>query len=158
MKYGTAVLAAFTLSACTPSLPEVFNIKKFEVIDSPQELVWDRLIRHFAVNNIQIKTIDRLSGVVYAEKQFATPTIEWEGRGKIGELADCGKSYTEIPFLDQLEMNVYVKALGAKTEVTVTTSFKQVFQPGGLRAQADCNSTGRLEREILDAMAARPKR
>lgn len=145
--------------------PQVFEVKNSRTYAVSKEVIWDRLIRYFATSNIQVKTVERDSGIIYAEKEInGNVPVEWSVRGRVGDgLADCGKDIMATPAAQSIQFNVYVRDLGAAaSSATVTASFRESYQgmntlygyysPPAPRA---CNSTGVLEGLILDQLDRR---
>lgn len=144
--------AAAALTGCAIP-PQNYMVNRVATVPVPKEVVWDRLVRFFALNSIQVKTIDKASGVIFAERQLAAAATGVD-RGLIGNYADCGAGFLDIPFMNMIQLNVYVREVGAGSEATVTTTFRQVFKPGSPNQSTECNSTGILESEILAALRA----
>ena len=150
-----AIVAAIGLFGCsTPA--QLFEVNNTRSFAAPKEVVWDRLIRYFATNNIQIKTLEKASGVIYAEREMSGAATSWWERGKVGDMADCGKDFGSIPESQTIQLNVYVRELGpAQSQATVTVTFKELYNQrvgfGG--APKACNSTGVLETKVLDTLA-----
>ena len=156
MRLLVAAALAVALSGCVTEA-QVFEVKNTREFAASKDVIWSRLIKHFATNNIQIKTLEKASGVVYAEREFEGADVAWWNRGKIGDLADCGKEFGAVPAAHSLQLNVFVAERDAgKTAATVTVTYKEILdQRAGFGGPPrSCNSTGKLEAKILDALAA----
>lgn len=151
MKRAIVMSLAMMLTACVTE-PQTFDVKNSRQYTQSKERAWDHLIQFFALNNIQIKTIDKSSGVIYAERAIGRAP----SGGKIGDMADCGVSPLFPPISQAIQMNVYVQDLGATaSKATVTTTFTETrinALDGKPVAPVQCNSTGVLEGHVLDAM------
>lgn len=142
---SAAVLAAALLAGCvTPPKPTAFD--NSVTISRSKDAVWESLIGYFTANNIQVKTIEKDSGVIYAERMaFDTG---------IGDLADCGKSAFEVDVGSTVGLNVFARSISASvTEVTVNAQFQVARMFDGQTRSYPCLSKGRLEAEILAAIS-----
>lgn len=152
------LLFAMLLAGCaTPA--QVYEFKNARDYAVTKDVLWDRLMRYFATSNIQIKTLEKSSGVVYAEKMLAdAPPVTWDERGKIGDMADCGKDMLTVPASHIVQFNVYVRDVpgSSRSSATITASFRETYQDmsytTGPPPPRSCNSTGLLERRILDIL------
>lgn len=110
----------------------------------PKNKVWEGVMHYFTSNAITIQTIDKPSGLIYAEPDYTT--------GDIYHLANCF-SYRkgEKPGIASVKLNIHVtpNEAGDSTTVTVNTRFKQSWVGPGIETQVrDCTTRGRIEREI----------
>lgn len=141
----TAIWALMTLSAATltscATPPKKVNFDNSRTYASSKDAVWEAVISFFTKNNIQIKTIEKDSGVLYAERSSVDESM-----------ADCG----DFPLAPEIErsgtLNVFVRHLQSGTEVTVNTEFKDVRIFDNKTFTNSCNSTGLLEKNILDSI------
>jgi hypothetical protein len=148
---------AVVLAGCvTPA--QTFTFERSREYSASKDVVWERLMRYFATNSIQIKTLEKASGVVYAERQFSgNAPVEWSERGRIGDLADCGKDFMAIPEMHAMTLNVFVRDLpGGRSSATVNVLFHETYADasgwGDRPAPRQCNSTGEMERRVLDEL------
>lgn len=103
--------------------------------------VWDALLDTLSDSPLQIRGIDRQSGVLYAEG-LIDPALGW---------ADCGRPGWWHP-QDQIAIvNVYVRDAAPGTRVLVNARFQRLYSSGGDRRLVQCTSTGALERDLLAA-------
>lgn len=116
----------------------------------PKDKVWERVVQFFAERNIPIQTIEKDSGIIYAEPELF---------GK--RLADCGVFGTFAADEEAegvIHMNVFVKPLSAKrTALTVNVSFSNTFAHDPFiygRKKITCESKGVLEQHVLDYIDA----
>ena len=134
-----AFLSAISLFGCaTP--PEYHFVAKSKTYEKTKDEVWSNLIAYFTSHSIQIKTIEKVSGVIYAEKLgFAGETY-----------ADCGTPGIAKVLNTVGSFNVFVEEVGSgSVRVTVNANYVQSRQFDVNYWTVDCYSTGQLEREIL---------
>lgn len=145
------------VAGCVTS-PQVFNVERSREYAQSKTVTWDRLIRWFATNNIQVKTIEKDSGIIYAEREVTDASSSWWDRGRVANLADCGKDFWAVPQGQTIQMNVYVKDMGARSAATVNVTFREFYYPyssgvGFGSPPQTCNSTGAIENRILDELS-----
>lgn len=138
---ATALCAVVLASCATPPKQTVFD--KTRTFSLSKDATWERLLSFFTSNNIQIKTIEKDSGVIYAERAIADKSM-----------ADCGENALAMENGRPAAMNVFVRPVGDKTEVTVNTDFKVVRTFDGNTWSDQCHSTGVLERQVLNHIGA----
>ncbi len=106
-------------------------------------------MKFFTENSIQIKTIEKDSGVIYAEHIYSNS----QGMA-FNKWADCGYSYWETPISSNLSLNVFVRndLQTEKTVVSVNVIFtqKRFNNYWENYKTVPCNSTGILEHTIMD--------
>lgn len=135
-----AVALLSVLSSCaTP--PKVSQFEKSRTYALSKDVVWERLLGFFTANSIQIKTIEKDSGVIYAERAMAD-----------GSMVDCGQPGLAIEVGRPGSLNVFVRSVGSSTEVTVNTQFTSLRQFDAQTFTTPCHSTGALEKQILDSI------
>lgn len=153
MKRSIVLLAALsaTLASCVTA-PDVYDFPKSRVIPESKDVVWGRVVEFFASNSLSIKTIEKDSGLVVAERMFSAPS-----RGSsVGAWASCGSEPLAVPVRQSADLNVFVRPQGSGVSVTVNTRFTEVRQLGGYESLTlECNSNGSLEAMVLDAAAGR---
>jgi len=144
MRTALAALAVLLLAACAPNGPQ--SHPSFErtrqVALSPDD-VWRRTLDFLAAEGILIRSADRTSGVLYAEQLM----------DRDPSLADCGSggSWRALP-QTALSLNVFVRAEGGSTRVTVNTRFTQMYSSGMDARPVLCVSTGALEGKLFAAL------
>ncbi len=141
-KLALMVLVGGVLTSCaTPPKPTQFEKSRTYALTKDQ--VWSNLLGYFTSNSIQIKTIEKASGVIYAERAVADPTM-----------ADCGSAPLSMEFGRPATLNVFVKPVDSgHTQVTVNASFEVVRNFENTTWKDQCLSTGVLERQILSSIA-----
>lgn len=139
-----SLLAIVFLSGCA-SPPKVHSVEKTRMYNSDFEATWTRLIQYFSTNNIQIKTVEKASGIIYAERML----VDYSG------FADCGSAGIAQVQSTSATLNVFVaRAPQApnRTTVTVNTAYSQVRVWDRNIWSVQCNSMGALERQILGSL------
>ncbi|MGH2343511.1 hypothetical protein ACRC7T_18755 [Segnochrobactraceae bacterium EtOH-i3] len=133
-----AVASVIALAACaSPPKETVFD--KSNTFAVSKDVAWERLIMFFTENNIQVRTIEKDSGVIYAEKT-----------GFDNGYADCGTNMLAPDLSRTATFNVFVRPVGGgKTQVTVNSEYKVTRQFDGKFFVNECKSTGLLESRIL---------
>ena len=153
IELSTIIFASFLLSACV-TLPAQYEYDARKTFNTSSDIVWSALMEYFTANNIHIKTIEKDSGVIYAERIYA-PTSSTDILGEALEgLADCGKAELLKPLSSTVSLNVFVRddLKIEKTTVNINVVFSQECI-NLLNAQVGpvmCNSTGLLEQNILN--------
>ncbi|RUM99436.1 hypothetical protein EET67_00535 [Pseudaminobacter arsenicus] len=138
IKAACAMVAlTFALAACaTP--PKQVSFKNSETYNLGKDETWERLLSYFTSNHVQIKTIEKDSGVIYAERS----TID-------ASMADCGEAPLMAEIARTGTLNVFVRPKGGQTEVTVNSEFKVIRMFDNQTFTVACFSTGVLETSIL---------
>lgn len=135
---GTATAAMIALAGCgTP--PKDYTFEKTKTYAITKDQAWEQLLGYFTTNNIQIKTIEKDSGVIYAERALVDASI-----------ADCGQGGLAVDVARTGGLNVFVRAISAtQTQVSVNSDYKIMRNFDGQPVVSSCNSTGLLEGQIL---------
>ena len=153
-----ALITSVFLTACE-TLPIIQHpVETQRDFDASKERVWAGLMVYFTTAGIQIKTIEKASGIIYAEQIAA-------GRDRsVDTLMHCG-FYLEIPVESVIGFNVFVRSGPQLTTVSVNTSFFRTWLSypspnighpdrrfGNYQHQTkrSCTSTGALEQGILN--------
>lgn len=150
MKVVVSALALFSVAACATA-PASYEFERTRTIAEPKDAVWERVVEFFATNNLSIKTIEKDSGIIAAERMIGSPGTG----GSVGGFADCGVNAFMVPMNQTVDLNVFVRPQGpSSTNVSVNTSFAEVRVFGSNPPQTvSCNSNGKLEDMLLDAAA-----
>lgn len=148
-KFVIAVTLAAGLSACVTA-PAVIPIENSRAIPLSKNEVWSNLVEYFATSNIAIKTIEKDSGIIYAERMFA------RGNDLTG-YADCGAAALAAPIGGAADLNVFVRETATGVNATVNARYRQSRMSAwdGSVGSTECASLGTLERSILDAAGKR---
>jgi hypothetical protein len=138
------LLIALGLAGCVgPRGPtHSYYIESETIIQRPVDDTWEQLIDWLADQPLQIKGLERESGVLYAEGLLA-PELGW---------ADCGGSGSWYPLDLLATLNVFVRPTPEGARVTVDARFARLYGSGGDRRLVQCVSTGRLEAATLAAL------
>lgn len=138
LRKALLVACAFGLAGCATA-PVATDFDNTRVYSKSKDEVWTSLVAFFATNNIQIKTIEKDSGVIYAERSSFDKVM-----------ADCGVDYLYTEITNVASFNVLVIPRGGQTSVTVTSEFKAGrIGPYNATKVTQCLSTGYLEQQIL---------
>ena len=132
------------LSGCVMP-PAQHAITNTQTYNEDFDTTWNHLIQYFTTHNIQIKTIEKASGVLYAERAFVVAA-------DFASFADCGSPGLFTILGTSASLNVFVVKSGNATMVTVNTAYKQNLQFDRNLRSVDCTSTGGLEAQILAAL------
>lgn len=152
MKPLVGIIALTTLIAGCATPPAYIPFDNSSTVSLSKDEVWSNLVEYFATSNISIKTIEKDSGIIYAERMLAGPS-------EIASVASCGANFMAPSVGATADMNVFVREeAGGATRVTVTTNFREMrsnTMANGQLFTAQCNSLGVLEAGILRAAAGR---
>ncbi len=132
-----AIIACIALGSCaTPPKQSSFSNK--QTFSLTKDQAWEKIIDYFTSNNIQIKTIEKDSGVIYAERSLSEKSM-----------SNCGEDPLSVELSRPATLNVFVRSFASGTEVTVNAEFKVVRTFNNQTWTNACYSTGVLERDIL---------
>lgn len=140
-----AALAAAMLVGGCATAPMTYHVTNTAVVPEPRDVVWERVVEFFATNNMPIQAIERDSGLIAAERQFARPSSP----GMIMDWASCGSEALAIVTAQSADLNVFVRTVPAGTSVTVNTRFNETRSFDTQSWTVECNSTGALESLVL---------
>lgn len=147
MRYSQPILMTVFLCSCATA-PVQHRVESQRNFDAPPEKVWAGLMDYFTSNNIQIKTIEKDSGVIYAEQLYIGQDTA------VDHIADCGKYTLEIPEQTNVSFNVFVREEKPVT-VNVNASFSRVWRFGNYPpTKRSCTSKGTLEKYVLNHIHA----
>ena len=135
------LLITIFLCACvTPPVKHHIEIQR--EFDASKERVWAGLMDYFTTKNIPIKTLEKESGVVYAE-------MSTSGRDpEMNRIADCGTYPLETPRTSIVSFNVFVRERDL-TVVTVNTRFNREWVYMAVIVRP-CTSRGVIEKAVLN--------
>lgn len=153
----TLLLVLLPLASSCVSQPGVYTFDKSRLYpENSKDEVWSKIIRFFSERNIQIKTVEKDSGIIYAEVTRFDPE-------ELVTYADCGQGQKQTTVIDVrriqagiIKLNVFVVENSEGTSVSVNTDYKAEAIPNSIFASGDkiyiqnCNSKGTLEKSILD--------
>ena len=152
MRTVIIIIVAGVLAACA-TMPKTYEFERAREYSASKDQIWSRLMELLTSQNIQIKTVEKDSGIVYAERFYGP-----EG-AKFLDFADCGLEIGNTPAgRPTAGMNVFVVEIADnRTRVTVNTNFQMPVLVYAVIANVlehrTCNSKGTLERRILDQLA-----
>lgn len=146
MRIGRMLLSLLTLLAgvvlltsCATS-PKQHLIANEKGFDREYDHVWTAVVQFFAENNVPIKTLEKVSGLIAAESQSFPK--DWSDCGSPGLLSQQGPYGT---------FNVFVKqAPQERVSVTVNCQFwcERKFSSDPW-TRSECSSTGKFEDLLL---------
>ncbi len=136
-----AGLSCAALPGCATA-PAEHMVVNSRLYDASFDTIWGHLIQFFTAHNIQVKTIEKASGVIYAERLFVEPDRS----------VDCGKAGIFAIKDTSGSFNVFVVPENGKTKVTVNVTYSQTRAFGEDRTTIKCASTGILENDLLNAL------
>jgi len=142
-----AVGAFLFLSGCaTP--PKTHQFDKARTFNKSFEKAWQNTIQFFTSNSIPIKTIEKSSGVIYAEKLNGSAE-------EADTFADCGVPGIALVISTKISLNVFLQKVGPnQSKATINTLFTQVREFDRRRHEVSCNSRGTLEQRLLTALSS----
>lgn len=146
---ASVALAAGLLSACVTA-PIDHQVANTRTYPEGKDVVWEKVVGYFATNNVSIKTIEKASGIIAADRIYTGARTDIELAG----FADCGKQPLTIPVRAVADLNVFVRTLpDGKTTVSVNTRYNETRRFGNYPPiEQSCTSTGKLENAILDGI------
>lgn len=157
MRLATALgaIATTVLTSCA-TLPASSQFERSRAYQLDKDVVWANIVEYFAAEGIAVKTIEKDSGIIYAERMQSAVTRL--GLGGVGAEADCGSDPFARPLSQSLDLNVFVRpSAGGGTTVTVNARFRETRQAMGAQVvSVECASRGLLERDILDIAGGAP--
>lgn len=146
------ILAALLILSSCYSAPKEVKFENSRVYRGSKDDVWELVIDFFNSSRITIRNIDKSSGVIYAEPDISNTKYA-------AKYADCGEFGTFAAEEDAegvMRVNLFVKEIGEeKTKLVINTSFNSTFYNDPFiygRKKVECQSTGVLEKEILDSV------
>jgi hypothetical protein len=142
----TCVAASALLLTGCATAPGTYNVQKTRVYSEGKDVIWERVVDTFASQNLSIKTIEKASGLIAADRALASPTGM---NGRILTWADCGNGGLAIPVSQLADLNVFVRPVQGGTSVTVNTRFQETRKLFDTFQTVSCASTGELEQTLL---------
>lgn len=137
--------------------PKEYEVEKERIINKSYEAVWQDIISFMGSANIPIKNIDKNSGFI---------ATEFDLGASFREVMDCGEPGSAPGYKQVFEnpignFNIVVQKISENsTKVTVNVFYKsdlvlyEYNQYSGYypikRQRIECNSTGTLERRLLN--------
>jgi hypothetical protein len=124
------------------TLPQTYAFESSRSFNASYDQIWEPLTRFFAGQNIPLKTIAKDSGVIYAETltfddtyaDCGTPPFPWVAGGRI------------------MQLNVFISRYEGGVTATVTTTFDETRRYSTMIQVFTCNSKGKIESAVLDAL------
>lgn len=150
MKY--LILALLVLSGCATYAPPVKKeIESTRTYQKSFDDTWASLITFISSNGMNIKTMDKASGLISFEKaNDLGATTTFFDCGNVG----TGLSMTNIPLYSPVTSNILVKSEDKKKTTVTVNMFQSVkLQTSGyVTAEKECFSNGAFEKKVLDSI------
>lgn len=144
-----AAFAVTTLTACASTPPPV--IERFDTsrtYSMSRDQAWERAVDWFASQNIPIKAIEKDSGIISGEAAYLR-TVQ-------GEYAVCDTPMLYTTNGATARLNILIRGTGteATAQVNNTIVGEAIYSLSNppVRQSVTCQSTGRLENSILNAI------
>lgn len=154
MKVLIAIVLSLTMISCASyQPPKEYHFDKSKIINKSYDEVWTKVIKWFAENNTPIKTMEKVSGFIATEYQLSTNSST--------DCLDCGtKGFYQIFKSYTGNFNIHLEKISdTQTKITISTFFKANIETinaiSGQKSssQIDCNSTGVLEKSLLNSLS-----
>lgn len=143
--------AAVALTACASTPPPV--IERFDTTRTysmSKDQAWERAVNWFATQNIPIKAIEKDSGIISGESAYLR-TVQ-------GEYAVCDTPMLYSTNGATARLNILIRgtATEATAQVNNTIVGEAIYSLSNppVRQSVTCQSTGRLENSILNAIGS----
>jgi hypothetical protein len=157
--FGHAVAAIGLALISTGIAPAVAgqNFDRSRTYDASFDAIWTKLTKLLPSNDINIKTIDKQRGLIYAEATIINPMFgdNTKSRRQIKHNANCNHLTDESNYTDlSIRYNIAVLIIDQKTTVHITMNYSQlVLNNGGQQSGVvSCTTTGGQEVMILNAL------
>ena len=145
-----ALLCVAAIASCAAPKEYVFENTLSKPYSSEQDfdIAWQKIIKFFATNQIQIQTLEKASGIISSSMLSISPSQ--------AELwCDCGKMGLARASNHKLSFNVLLEMEPASSVIliSVNTTFLTTWNAGLSYANvSECNSTGVFEKALLKAV------
>lgn len=148
MKQAIIGILAAALAGCvTPAT--LYEFENSNSFSHGGDVVWPAIIEVFAENHINIQTLERDSGIVGGEYRVAAD--------EQATMYSCARSAFLAPVIDTLRYNVFMREGPNGTTVSINLQVERQYRDslnGGTQT-AVCNSTGDIERTLLDRIGTK---
>ena len=144
MKKYVTVLMVFSLIGCIPphvvTSPTIStSIRPAVTVTASKDSLWDSVIDEFANDNIPIKSMEKVSGLIVGERSGIS------GQTFAQSLSDCG-NVNGVPITATvMHYNIIVRGDKNNGTVRVTVRFVAAAGPQGIRDQLVTRSPGHGE-------------
>ena len=151
MKVLTLFAIALTLTGCAtvpPSRPDLFNTTRN--YPASKDIVWDRAVEWFAVQNVPIKAIEKDSGIISGEAIYVL-----NNGLRPDQDAICKTDFLSTVDGYTVRLNILVRGDGAASSVRVTSTIIASVRytvGNAMPRTIECQTTGRIEKSILDSI------
>ena len=150
------VVSVFILliSGCTYKPPQIYNFDKERTYNQSYDEIWQKAIEWFGSKGTPVKNLDKASGFISTEYKLSPDDFDHD---RAHFLCDCGVPGSGGILMGTFQnvngnFNIVVKRIDDQhTKVNINTFYKaDLMVEGQLRNSVDCNSTGQLEKELMD--------
>lgn len=149
-----AALSLLVTACAAPTPPAPPAPRTAMTVNAPFAKTWGAVIDVLADNNISVKTLDRSSGFVVAERV----TVPFKG-GKESPYADCGRKMGIPQPPTHADYSVRVKDAGSTSTVQVTATWLE-YNPlvSKMPQQGNCSTKGVWESAMESAIKERSEK
>lgn len=145
-KYILFIILMVILGGCASyQPPKEYKFDKTRTYNQKYDDIWDKTVKYCTDNNIPLKSMDKNSGLIVSEYNL---------NDRLKGCYDCGELASLQDFEDfSAVFNIVIKKENdMKTTVIITVYYKTelVVQSFSYKKLINCNSTGKLEKEIFD--------
>lgn len=137
-------LAALLCGGCAPRPPQpAETIERSRAFPVARSEAWERLLDFVALEGLPVARVDPVSGVISG----SGPVPRDPGDAHCGR----GRGWTALDHT-QLALAIFVRPNGRGARVTVNARFAQDYALGTGTRRVLCQSSGRLEQRVFDAL------
>jgi len=148
---------AFLLGGCIappPAPQKPLAVEHEHTYSESFDVIWAKLIRVLPANDINIKTVDKTSGLIYAEAETINPQLgdNTKSRAYIRAVAACKHLDYESNYSNlHHKFNITVSKSGSGTLVTLNIKYDQdVMNDDGQKSgDVPCGTTGVQEQAFF---------
>jgi hypothetical protein len=145
--------------ACQPQ-PEVYHVERARPYAADKAVVWDGVLRFLQANDITVVSADGATGVIHAERT-AYQDAGWaycERAWITDRSSDSRRPRRARPISRDLALEVAVResAVGVEVQPVARFTEQQHNRWRNMPFTQPCQSTGALERALLDALGGTP--
>jgi hypothetical protein len=145
--------------ACQPQ-PKVYDVERARTYAADKAVLWEGVLRFLQVNDIAVVSADPATGVIHAERtEYQDAGWAYCERARIiDRSSDSRRPRRARPISRDLALEVAVRdsAGGAEVEPIARFTEQQHNRWRNMPFTQPCQSTGVLERALLDALGGAP--
>ena len=154
------MLLSFGCATYKPYKPPMrYNIENGRVFHKSFEMVWNKAIEWMAMNNMPIKNMDKGSGFIASEFNLVAEQTNYLD---CGTAAGVSWDYEQHIVNGRGNFNILIQKLDEEnTKIIINAFFKATIKTRVLKdyssEEMSCNSTGVLEKKVLDYLGEVPE-